>query len=128
MKKWECDETDIMYSRGFIPSTLYFLVNKKGRFLGAIHLRHTLDEKLLIHGGHIGYGVRPTERGNGYASVMLSMLLERIKGKGYQSVLVTCDETTLHQRKQSKKTAGCLKARQCLKENLQEVTGLRSTD
>lgn len=93
--KWLYDQTDEVYKDGFVPSTLYFLVNEKERILGAIHLRHELNEQLLHHGGHIGYGVRPSERQKGYASLMLRLLLDRIKDEGFTKVLLTCDDDNI---------------------------------
>jgi len=66
MQKWLSDKTDESYKKGFVPSTLYFLVDENERILGAIHLRHELNERLMQNGGHIGYGVRPSERNKGY--------------------------------------------------------------
>ena len=54
MAKWKEDETDVPVSNGFVPSTLFFLIDGKGRILGAIHFRHYLNERLHQIGGHIG--------------------------------------------------------------------------
>src|SRR5690606_28702546 len=50
----------------FVPHTTYWLVNNQERVIGAINIRHRLNEKLLNIGGHIGYGIRPSERKKGY--------------------------------------------------------------
>jgi len=106
MDKWTLDETDKMYELGFVPATLYFLVNNQDRVLGAIHLRHELNERLLQNGGHIGYGIRPSERRKGYASIMLDMLLSVIKAKGYEKVLITCDDDNLGSARTIEKNKG----------------------
>src|SRR5689334_20701438 len=50
---------------GRVPQTLYWLyVND--RPVGYGKLRHCLNEHLKQHGGHIGYVIRPSERGKGY--------------------------------------------------------------
>ena len=77
--------------RVYINLTLYFLVDKKNRILGAAHIRHELNDSLNMVGGHIGYGVRPTERKKGVATTILALALPIIKGKGIDSALVTCD-------------------------------------
>lgn len=89
---WAEAETDAARAAGFVPATLYFLVDESGRVLGAIHLRHELNEKLMRTGGHIGYGVRPTERGKGYATWMLGTMLKMERVQALGRVLVTCDD------------------------------------
>ncbi len=94
LNKWAANETDEAYKKGLVPSTLYFLVHKK-RILGAIHFRHELNDDMLLNGGHIGYGIRPSERRKGYATNMLAMLLDDIRSKGYKKVLITCDDENI---------------------------------
>ncbi len=51
-----------------VPSTLLFLTDDaETKLYGAIDIRHGLNEVLLNFGGHIGYGIVPSERGKGYA-------------------------------------------------------------
>jgi predicted acetyltransferase len=92
LSRWESDLTDEAYDHGFVPSTLLFIVNESGRIFGAIHIRHVLNEYLMAHGGHIGYGVRPSERKKGVATRMLSMALPIAKEIGINKALVTCDK------------------------------------
>jgi len=95
MTKWKNDETDDVVLRGFVPSTLFFSVDESQRILGAIHLRHHLNERLLQHGGHIGYGIRPSERRKGYATIMLKLLVDKLKELDYDKVMLTCDEDNI---------------------------------
>lgn len=74
------------------PSDTFFLVNEHSRLLGAISIRHCLNEQLLRLGGHIGYGIRPTERRKGYATAMLKLALEKCRDMGIKQVLITCDK------------------------------------
>lgn len=92
---WRDMETDKAYEKGFVPSTLYFLVDENNRIYGAIHIRHELNDYLINFGGHIGYGIRPSERKRGYASKMLSLALPMAKGLGIKKALVTCDKTNI---------------------------------
>jgi len=48
-------------------------------FLGAISVRHALTPMLELWGGHIGYAVRPSARGRGHASAMLSGMLDHVR-------------------------------------------------
>lgn len=80
---------------GLVPSTAYFFVDRPGRILGAIDLRHSLNDHLLHFGGHIGYGLRPDCRGKGLAPYMLALCLEKAKERGISRVLITCDSMNL---------------------------------
>ncbi|NFO09534.1 GNAT family N-acetyltransferase [Clostridium botulinum] len=76
---------------GIVPSDIYFLVDDNSKYLiGAIDIRHYLNEYLLKYGGNIGYGIRPSERKKGYATEMLHLALEECKNKGLSKVLITC--------------------------------------
>ncbi len=77
---------------GQVPATVFFLINEKQEILGAIDIRHRLNDYLLSYGGHIGYGVRPSYRGRGLAAKMLSMALPYVKKLGIDRALITCDK------------------------------------
>lgn len=76
----------------FVASTTLFAVVGE-RIVGTIQIRHKLNDFLLQFGGHIGYGVRPSERRRGYASAMLKEALRMYREKGIDRVLVTCDKS-----------------------------------
>lgn len=92
---WKNDKTDKAYEKGFVPATIYFLVDEKEKIYGALHFRHHLNEYLLKTGGHIGYGIRPSERKKGYASKMLSLGLKTAKQLDFEKVLITCDKNNI---------------------------------
>lgn len=75
---------------GFVPSSHYWLMDGNSKILGAIDIRHELSDFLAFRGGHIGYGIRPSERKKGYASCMLSLALRECRDIGLQKVLITC--------------------------------------
>ena len=75
-----------------VPAHTYFLTGENGVILGAINIRHRLNESLLRSGGHIGYGIRPSERRKGYAEKMLALALPLAKKLGISKALVTCDK------------------------------------
>lgn len=58
-----------------VPDTYYFLWDD-GRPVAWFKLRHCLNDALKNGGGHIGYAVRRSERGKGYAAKGLAMLLD----------------------------------------------------
>jgi len=78
---------------GKVPATLFILVDEDRRIYGALSLRHTLNDYLLQYGGNIGYGIRPSQRGHGYAKIMLQLGLAEAKRLGIKRALITCDET-----------------------------------
>ena len=80
-------------TEGRVVGTTYFAVRERdGEIVGTLNLRHELNAKLLEIGGHIGYGVRPSERGKGYATQMLKLALLICRDLGIERVLVTCDQ------------------------------------
>lgn len=62
-----------------------------GRMVGVLKLRHRLTPMLENRGGHIGYFVRPSARGQGVATRMLALALDRARALGLTRVLLTCD-------------------------------------
>ncbi|MCL2774063.1 MAG: GNAT family N-acetyltransferase [Oscillospiraceae bacterium] len=76
------------------------------RIVGTIQVRHTLNDYLLKYGGHIGYGVRPSERRKGYASQMLVLALDKYRELGIDKALVTCDKNNIGSAKTILKNGG----------------------
>ena len=54
-------------------------------------LRVRLTKALLELGGHIGFCIRPSARGNGFSHVLLMHTLEAARLKDLKRVLLTCD-------------------------------------
>lgn len=55
-----------------------------------IQVRHYFNKFLSESGGLIGYSVRPSERGKGYAKEMLNVTLPFCASIGLERILVTC--------------------------------------
>jgi len=79
-----------------------------GTYLGAITLRHGLNDFLLRAGGHIGYGLRPSARGRGLATWALRSVLVRAPELGLRTVLVTCGDSNLASARVIEKAGGVL--------------------
>lgn len=73
-----------------VPSIQFVSFDDVGRALGFLNLRLRLNEGLLNHAGHIGYSIRPSERGKGYAKESLRQGLQFGKEKNIKKALVTC--------------------------------------
>ena len=62
----------------WVVTDTYFAINENKRIVGIIDFRHEL-KGFLKDFGNSGYSVRPSERRKGYASQMLSLILERAR-------------------------------------------------
>lgn len=78
---------------GLVPASLFFMIDDAtGKILGAIDIRYELNEKLLHSGGHIGYGIRPSCRGQGLAAKMFALAAPVLHSLGLTRVLLVCDK------------------------------------
>ena len=85
---------------GWVPNSVFFALDtKRNIFVGAIDIRHYLNEKLLLDGGHIGDGVRPSERRKGYATEIIRLGLIECKKLGIDRVLIVCDKDNIGSKK-----------------------------
>ena len=75
-----------------VPARTYFFVRERDkRIIGMINIRLALNEKLKKYGGHIGYSIRPTERGNGYNKYNLYLGLKVCNEYGINEVFMDAD-------------------------------------
>lgn len=82
--------------QGLVPdSTFFCLDTERNIFVGAVNIRHYLNEGLLLNGGHIGDGVRPSERKKGIATKMIGLALEECKKLGIDKVLMVCNKNNI---------------------------------
>ncbi|MDO3411350.1 GNAT family N-acetyltransferase [Saccharibacillus sp. CPCC 101409] len=75
---------------GLVRQRIYWLYDGDVP-VGYGKLRFELTEALREHGGHIGYAIRPSQRGKGYGVDMLRSLLGEARNIGLDRVLLTCD-------------------------------------
>ncbi len=111
LKTREAFKTKETCPKDKMPDETYFLIDtddETGKLLGAINIRKELNEYLKQVGGHIGYGVVPSERRKGYAVKMLAMGLKVCKELGIKEVLVTCDEDNVASARTIEKNGGVL--------------------
>lgn len=94
---------------GKVLSTTYWGYDvERDIFVGAVNIRHKLNEQLLLNGGHIGDGVRPSERRKGYATQMIGLALNICKDMGLTKVLMVCDQRNEGSRKSIVNNGGIL--------------------
>ena len=101
-----------MYKRqedGFVPDSTFFCLDEdRNIIVGAVNIRHYLNEYLLKYGGHIGDGIRPSERRKGYATKMIGLALEECKRLGIDKVLLVCDKDNIGSAKSIINNGGIL--------------------
>ena len=78
-----------------VSASTFFMVDDNDFIVGMVNIRHTLNDKLLFHGGNIGYSIRPTERGNGYAKIALFLALKECLSLGLTRVLITAEDNNV---------------------------------
>lgn len=105
-------------SSGLVPdSTFFCLDEERDIFVGAVNIRHYLNDSLLRSGGHVGDGVRPSERRKGVATEMIRLALPECRKLGIDRVLMICDKDNVGSARSIQKNGGVL-------ENEMEVDGV----
>lgn len=96
---------------GKVPNSVFFCLDlDRNIFVGAINIRHCLNENLCHTGGHIGDGIRPSERRKGYATAMIGLGLEECRKIGINKVLMTCDKDNIGSAKSIMNNGGVLES------------------
>lgn len=91
-----------------LDSTFFCFDGKRNLMVGAMNIRHDLNDYLLKYGGHIGDGIRPSERRKGYATEMIRLALEECRKLGLTRVLMTCDKNNIGSAKSIIRNGGIL--------------------
>ena len=81
-----------------VHSDYFWITDGEGadeEVVGFLALRHRLTPWLLEEGGHIGYSVRPSRRGQGHAGRALALAVRRAAELGLDRVLLTCDDSNV---------------------------------
>ena len=89
-------DTSVEPAPGRVHCSYFWIADpEEDRILGFLAIRHDLNDFLFNYGGHIGYSVRPSRRGQGHASRALALAVRRSAELGLDRVLLTCDEENL---------------------------------
>lgn len=109
LKKIQNDLSEENIEDNRIPATLYLTKRKSdNKIVGNLQIRHKLNEKLLLYGGHIGDSIRPSERRKGYATEQIRLALYKCKELGIDRVLMDCDKTNIGSAKSIINNGGIL--------------------
>lgn len=93
---------------GYVPAYHLIFVDDD-IFIGEIHIRTHLTEKLLQYAGHIGYGINPKYWNMGYGTKMLKMALEQYNDLiEDENILITCDDDNIASAKIIEANGGVL--------------------
>ena len=90
----------------YANQTTYVLADDSNHIYGLINLRHELKGKLMEVGGHIGYGIRPSERKKWYATLQLKLILDKLKELKINQALITCRENNIASKRTMEKFIG----------------------
>ncbi|MDE6142266.1 MAG: GNAT family N-acetyltransferase [Bacilli bacterium] len=92
------------------PGETFFLIRKEdNKLVGMLNIRHKLTDAMLEFAGHIGYGIRPTERQKGYNKINLYLgLIKAHKDFGLDRVMLGCSADNLGSDKTIKALGGVL--------------------
>ena len=80
-----------------LPATTYISVRESDDVVvGTIQLRHYLNEEFEANGsGHVGFAIRPTERGKGYGKQQLLLVLEEARKLNISKIMLGCYEDNI---------------------------------
>jgi predicted acetyltransferase len=77
------------------------------KILGWIQIRHHIEHpNLREYGGHIGYGIRPSERRKWYATEMLHLALIEAQKIGLDRVMLGCYDDNIGSIRAIEKNGG----------------------
>ena len=81
---------------GRCPGKTFLLIRENDRrIVGTVNVRWDLNEEMLRFGGHIGYGIRPSERRKGHNKINLYLALKEAKKIGLDRVMIDCSVSNI---------------------------------
>lgn len=75
----------------FVPNSMFWILEEE-EVIGRLHIRHTLNAKMLHRGGHIGYYIKPSKWNQGYGTKACELALAKMAEFKVSKVLVTADD------------------------------------
>lgn len=105
------EELGINLRDGWVPCTHRWLVSSNREVCAVARLRHTIATPFLsLNGGHIGYDVAPSHRGNGYGHAALRAALAEAQRLQLSRVLLFTGESNARSRAVIERKGGFLES------------------
>lgn len=109
LKQLQNNSSPLTVQSDWVVSSTFFAIRESdSRIVGMVDIRHALNDFLRNYGGHIGYGVRPSERNKGYATQILMLALDYCRHLGLENVMLSCNKENVASRKTILKCGGVL--------------------
>ena len=90
------NDRNIVPSESEVPSDTFFLVRESdGKIIGMSCVRFALNAARRLHGQHVGYSIRPTERRKGYNKINLYLALKVCQQHGIKETWLDCDKINI---------------------------------
>ncbi|MBQ6992216.1 MAG: GNAT family N-acetyltransferase [Clostridia bacterium] len=101
---------DTVQSNWTVTTQFLGVREKDNKIVGMVNIRHELTTDFLKnYAGHIGYGIRPTERKKGYMTQMLAQSLKYCKNElNLEKVMLGCYKENVASRKTIVNAGGVL--------------------
>lgn len=108
--EYYCEHLEVKDAKeGLVPDSTFFCMDEERDIMvGAVNIRHYLNEALLLNGGHIGDGVRPSERRKGIGTKMIGLALLECRKLGLDKVLMVCNKDNIGSAKSIMNNGGVL--------------------
>lgn len=91
-KEWLIQQDDWSHDRnvpeGYVGQTCFWLL-ADNVIVGIGKIRHGLTEQSRLEGGNIGIAIDPSQRGKGYATHFISLLLQKANEMEIEEILIT---------------------------------------
>lgn len=105
LKLLEKNKNEENLPKDYSPA-LFLIAEDNNKIIGGIDLRWKYVPFLETFGGLVGYSVRPSERGKGYATEMLKQGLRLFNDKDIDKILITCKNFNIASKKTIEKNGG----------------------
>ena len=89
---------------------LVYLAYEGNILVGISDIRLTTNDFVLTYAGQIGYSVRLSQRGKGFATEILKLTLQEARKHNFDRVLDTCNESNIASSKVIERNGGVLES------------------
>lgn len=92
---------------GYVQSSTLWLVDNS-EIIGVTNIRHRLNDAIKHCGGHIGLGIRPSQRGKGIGRQLMLRSIEYLRQLKVESIHIHCHADNLASANMIKACGGML--------------------